>query len=127
MSVYDIVMIIVLLGCVWFGYWKGLAWQVASVAAICLSYFVAVTFPGAITPYISAEAPFNRFAAMLILFVGTSLVVWTLFASVSKSLKKMELKGFDRQAGALVGALKGALLCMAVSYTHLTLPTICSV
>ena len=115
MSIYDVVMIIVLLGAVWFGYRKGLAWQVASVAAICLSYFVAVTFPDVITPYISAEAPFNRFAAMLILFVGTSLIVWTLFASVSKSLKKLELKGFDRQAGALVGGLKGALLCMVIT------------
>ena len=115
MSVYDIVMIIVLLGCVWFGYWKGLAWQVASVAAICLSYFVAITFPDAITPYISAEAPFNRFAAMLILFIGTSLIVWTLFASVSKSLKKMELKGFDRQAGALMGGIQGSLLAMVIT------------
>jgi membrane protein required for colicin V production len=115
MSVYDIAMIIVFLGAIWFGYWKGLAWQVASVAAIVLSYFVAITFPDAISSYISAEPPFNRFAAMLILFVGTSLVVWTLFASISKSLKKMELKGFDRQAGALVGAVKGAILCMVIT------------
>lgn len=115
MSVYDIAMIIVFLGAIWFGYWKGLAWQVASVASIALSYFVAVTFPDAITPYISAEAPFNRFAAMLILFVGTSLIVWTLFASISKSLKKMELKGFDRQAGAILGAFKGAILCMVIT------------
>ena len=66
MSIYDVAMIIVFLGAIWFGYVKGLAWQVASVAAIVLSYFVAVTFPDYITPYISAEAPFNRFAAMLI-------------------------------------------------------------
>lgn len=115
MSLYDIAMIIVFLGAIWFGYWKGLAWQVASVASIALSYFVAITFPDAITPYISAEAPFNRFAAMLILFVGTSLIVWTLFASISKSLKKMELKGFDRQAGAILGAFKGAVLCMVIT------------
>lgn len=121
MSLYDIAMIIVFLGAIWFGYWKGLAWQVASVAAIFLSYFVAVTFPDAITPYISAEAPFNRFAAMLILFVGTSLIVWTLFASVSKSLKKMELKGFDRQAGALLGAFKGAVLCMVITMFSVSL------
>lgn len=115
MSVYDIAMIIVFLGAIWFGYWKGLAWQIASVAAIFLSYFVAVTFPDTITSYISLEAPFNRFAAMLILFIGTSLLVWTLFASISSSLKKMELKGFDRQAGAIVGALKGAMLCMVIT------------
>lgn len=115
MSIYDIAMIIVVLGCIWFGYWKGLAWQVASVASIALSYFVAVTFPDSITPYISAEPPFNRFAAMLILFIGTSLIVWTLFASISKSLKKMELKGFDRQAGAILGAFKGAILAMVIT------------
>ena len=121
MSIYDISMIIIFLGAIWFGYWKGLAWQVASVAAIFLSYFVAVTFPDMLVPYISAEAPFNRFAAMLILFVGTSLIVWTIFASVSKSLKKMELKGFDRQAGALLGAAKGAILCMVVTMFSLSL------
>ena len=115
MSIYDIVIIIVFLGSIWFGYRKGLAWQVASIASIALSYFVAVTFPDSITPYISAEAPFNRFAAMLILFIGTSLVVWTIFASISKSLKKLELTGFDRQAGALVGAFKGALLAMVIT------------
>ena len=121
MSIYDIAMIIVFLGCIWFGYWKGLAWQVASVAAIFLSYFVAVTFPDAISPYISAEPPFNRFAAMLILFIGTSLIVWTIFASVSKSLKKMELKGFDRQAGALLGAFKGAILAMLITMFSVSL------
>ena len=121
MSIYDIAMIIVFLGAIWFGYWKGLAWQIASLAAIFLSYFVAVTFPDTITPYISAEAPFNRFAAMLILFIGTSLIVWTIFASVSKSLKKAELKGFDRQAGALVGAFKGAILAMVITMFSVSL------
>lgn len=121
MSLYDIAMIVIFLGAIWFGFWKGLAWQVASVAAIFLSYFVAVTFPDSITPYISAEAPFNRFAAMLILFIGTSLIVWTIFASVSKSLKKLELKGFDRQAGALLGAFKGAILCMVVTMFSVSL------
>lgn len=115
MSLYDIVMIIIFLGSIWFGFWKGLSWQVASLASIFLSYFVAVTFPDAIAPYISAEPPFNRFAAMLILFIGTSLVVWTIFGSISKSIKKMELKGFDRQAGAILGAFKGAVLCMVVT------------
>ncbi len=115
MSIYDIAMIIIFLGAIWFGFWKGLSWQIASLASIFLSYFVAVTFPHVIAQYISAEAPWNRFAAMLILFVGTSLVVWTIFASISKSIKQLELKSFDRQAGALLGAFKGATLCMVAT------------
>ncbi|MFK7770198.1 MAG: CvpA family protein [Mariniblastus sp.] len=115
MSFYDIVMLVVMVGAVWFGYWKGLAWQVASVAAIGVSYFVSVNFRDYVSPYIQTAEPWNRIGAMLILFLGTSLIIWTIYASISKSLKKNELKGFDRQAGALLGAFKGALLCMVIT------------
>ncbi len=121
MSLYDIVMLVIFFGAIWFGFWKGLSWQIASLAAIFVSYFVAVTFPDAIAPHISAEAPWNRFAAMLILFLGTSMVIWMIFASVSKSIKKMELKGFDRQTGAMLGAVKGAVLCMVVTMFSVSL------
>lgn len=112
MSVYDIVMLIIFLGAVWFGFRKGLAWQVASLLSIVLSYFVAVNFRNPVAALISAQEPWNQFAAMLILFLGTSLIVWTVFASFSRSIKKMNLGGFDRQAGAILGAFKGAILCM---------------
>ena len=115
MALYDIVMLVVIGGAIWFGWWKGLAWQIASLAAIIVSYIVAVNFREPVSHYISADEPWNRIAAMLILFLGTSLVIWTIYASVSKSLKKMELKGFDHQAGALLGAVKGALLCMIIT------------
>ena len=115
MALYDIVMLVVIGGAIWFGWWKGLAWQIASLAAIIVSYIVAVNFREPVSQYISADEPWNRIAAMLILFLATSLVIWTIYASVSKSLKKMELKGFDHQAGALLGAVKGALLCMIIT------------
>ena len=98
MALYDIVMLVVVVAAVWFGWWKGLAWQIASLAAIIVSYIVAVNFREPVSRYISADEPWNRIAAMLILFLGTSLLIWTIYASVSKSLKKMELKGFDHQA-----------------------------
>jgi membrane protein required for colicin V production len=121
MSLYDIVMLIIFGGGVCFGYWKGLAWQIASVAAIIVSYIVAVNFREPVAQFIQVDEPWNRIGAMLILFVGTSLAIWTMYAQVSKSLKKMELKGFDRQAGALVGALTGALLCMVVTMFSVSL------
>ena len=42
MQVYDIIMIVVLLGTTMFGAYKGLAWQVASLAAVVASYLVAM-------------------------------------------------------------------------------------
>lgn len=121
MSIYDLVMLIVFVGAILFGLWKGLAWQVASVAAIFLSYFVSMTFRGQVARFISAEEPWNQFAAMLILFLGTSLVVWSVFAMVKGRIREMELNGFDRQAGAILGAVKGALLCMVVTMFAVTL------
>jgi len=115
MSFYAVAMLVILLGSVWFGFWKGLAWQIASLAAIVVSYFVAVNFRGQVAQYIQAQEPFNRIAAMLILFLGTSVVIWIIYGRVKGSLKRMELRGFDRQIGALVGGLKGAILCMVAT------------
>jgi len=85
------------------------------LAAIVISYFVAINFRNPVAQLISVEAPWNQFAAMLLLFLGTSLVVWTVYASTSKSIKRLELRGFDRQAGAILGVFKGGILCMLVT------------
>ena len=115
MSIYDILMLVVFGGAILFGMWKGLSWQIASLAAIIVSYFVAMTFRGQLAQYISVSEPWNRFAAMLILYLGTSLVVWMAYGYIRRTIDEYKLNGFDRQAGALLGALKGALLCMLVT------------
>ncbi|MCP4098364.1 MAG: CvpA family protein [Planctomycetaceae bacterium] len=115
MGIYDIAMLVIFLGAIFFGYWKGLAWQIASLAALVVSYIVAVNFRDQLAAFLQVEEPWNKIGAMLILFLGTSLVIWAIYSSVSKSLKRNELKGFDRQAGAILGALKGGLLCMVVT------------
>ena len=58
MPAYDILMLVVLVGCTLFGLWKGMAWQVASLASIVASYFAAVNFSGAIAPMISPDDDF---------------------------------------------------------------------
>jgi len=114
-GIYDIAMLVIFLGAIVFGYWKGLAWQIASLAALVVSYIVAVNFRDQMATLLKVDEPWNKIGAMLILFLGTSLLIWAIYSSVSKSLKKNELKGFDRQAGAILGALKGGLLCMVVT------------
>ena len=44
MQLYDFVMIGVMCGAAIFGAMKGLAWQVASVASVVLSYMAALRF-----------------------------------------------------------------------------------
>ena len=61
------------------------------------------------------------FIAMLILFLGTSLVVWVVFNLVSEGIDKFKLKEFDHQVGALFGLAKGVLLCVIVTLFVVTL------
>ena len=121
MTFYDIIILVLLLGTVIFGYWKGLAWQIASVAAVVVSYFAAYRFRDQVAQFVQAEPPFNRIAAMLIIFVACSLIIWLAYAYVNRSLEKAELDGFNRQMGALVGALLGILLCMVVTMFSVSL------
>lgn len=121
MQGYDFVMIGVLVGAIAWGAWKGFAWQVASTASMVLSYFVALNFRMPLAQVITAEPPWNVFAAMLILFLGTSLIVWLCFNFVSAAIEKMKLKEFDRQVGAILGFVKGVILCVIITLFAMTL------
>lgn len=121
MQPYDILMLIVLVGAAAFGAWKGMAWQLASIASVLLSAIVALRFSGLLAPSLSAEEPWNQFLAMGILFAGTSLGVWIAFRFVAKVIDRVKLKEFDRQMGALFGAAKGVLYCLILTFFAVTL------
>jgi membrane protein required for colicin V production len=121
MEVYDIIMLVVLVGTTAFGAYKGLAWQVASIAAIVASYYVAMNFRDEVAELIDASPPWNMFLAMLILYVGTSFAIWMGFRYVSNLLDRVKLKEFDRQLGGLLGFAKGTLFCVIITLFAMTL------
>jgi membrane protein required for colicin V production len=118
---YDILMLAVLIGAILFGAWKGLAWQLASLASLILSGFAAVHFSTPLAPYFSAQEPWNRFIAMFVLYMLTSLAIWIAFRFIKGIIERVKLKEFDRQMGALVGLAKGFLLCMVITFFAVTL------
>jgi membrane protein required for colicin V production len=118
---YDIAMLVVLAGATLFGVWKGVAWQVASLASVVVSAAVAVHSSEAIAPYFPGEAPWNRFLAMLVLYVITAGAIWILFRLVSNIIDRVKLKEFDRQLGATFGLAKGVLYCIVITFFAVTL------
>jgi membrane protein required for colicin V production len=121
MALYDIIMLAVLVLAVLFGAWKGMAWQLASLASLVLSYMLALQFSGQVAPLLSIDPPLNHFVAMLIIYAVTSLVVWLVFRMVADAIDRVRLKEFDRQMGALFGAAKGVLFCVAITFFAVTL------
>ena len=109
MPVYDILVLVVIVGATVYGAFKGFAWQLASIASIGLSYVVAFRFRTALAESIRAAPPWNHFLAMLILFVGTSLIVWVAFRMARAWIDRLSLHEFDRHVGAVFGFIKGGL------------------
>lgn len=121
METYDIIMLALLGAATIYGALKGLAWQIASLASLVLSYLAAYKFRGELASKIDATPPWNVFLAMLILYVATSSVIWLLFNAVATTIERLKFRDFDRQMGALAGFVKGVLLCVIVTLFVVTL------
>jgi len=121
MQAYDLIMLIVLGMSTILGAIKGLAWQVASLASIIVSYFVAYRYRFQVAEMIDAKPPWNMFLAMLILYVGSGFVIWVAFRLLSGVIDKIRLKSFDRHLGALFGFGKGLVFCLLITMFAMTL------
>lgn len=118
---YDLVMLGILAAAALLGYFKGMVWQVAWIAGIAASSFVALRFGADLAPYVGQQPPWNRLIAMLALYVATSLAVWIVFRLISGAINAVRLSAFDRQLGLLLGLAKGVLLCVVVTFFAVTL------
>ena len=63
---YDWVMIIILVVTTLLGAWKGMAWQVASLASVVLSFLVAVRFSPLVAPLFGSVASSGRKGRFLV-------------------------------------------------------------
>jgi membrane protein required for colicin V production len=104
-----------------FGAIKGFAWQVASLASILVSYAVSYRFRFEVAEMIQAKPPWNQFLAMLILYVGTSFVIWVGFRLLSGMIDRVRLKEFDRHLGAAFGLAKGLIFCLLITMFAMSL------
>lgn len=118
---FDIIILCVLIGGTVRGFCSGMLRQVTSLAAIVASYFAAMQFSGPLAHLFGTQAPLNRIVAMLAIYVITSLGVWLLFRPLRAFFDRLQLQGFDRQIGGLLGAAKGVLLCLAITFFSLSL------
>jgi membrane protein required for colicin V production len=121
MQTYDAFMLMVLVAATVFGFYKGMAWQIASLASLVVSYFAALRFSEQLAPVFGQQAPFNKFVAMLAIYVGTSFFIWTMFRFVSGVIDRVRLESFDRQLGGIFGFAKGVLLCIGITFFAVTL------
>lgn len=121
MATYDLLMVAILVGLTLYGYFKGMAWQLAYVASFVASYFIAVRFADRIAPQITfVNPPANKFVAMVLIYAVASFGVWMIFRMVRKMIDSVKMEGFDHQMGAILGFGRGVLWCVGVTFVVLT-------
>ena len=110
MTVYDAAMVgVIVAGMVW-GAWRGITWQLASIASLVLGYSVSTPLSAQLAPRFPGEPAVARGLAMLAVYIGVSAGVFLVAWIVRATLRRMQFEAFDRHLGMILGGLEGALL-----------------
>lgn len=105
----------VVAGMVW-GAWRGVTWQLASLASLILGYFASQRMAPGFASQFGSDPVISRSLAMMVTYAlvsgGIFLVAW-MFRTI---LRKMKFEAFDRHLGFLLGGLEGAILGVVVTF-----------
>ena len=119
-TVYDGIMLLIVFFTTVHGFWKGATWQIAPIMSLVLGYMVAMPMSVTMAHYFGAP-PQNRLFALVAIYIATSLVVYLVVRSFRAGIDKARLTEYDRHLGALLGAVKGVLLTLAITVILLIL------
>ena len=112
MTIYDAVMAgLLVAGMVW-GAWRGITWQLASIASLVLGYSVSHPLSAQLAPKFPGEPVVARALAMLVIYAAVSGGIFLAAWLVRATLWRMKFEAFDRHLGMLIGGLEAALLGM---------------
>lgn len=113
-TVYDGLMLLIVLVAVVQGAWRGMAWQLAPIASLVIGYIVSYPMSPQLAPYFG-KPPLNRLWAMIAIYLMVSMAVYMVARSIRHSLEKMKLVEFDRHLGAILGGVKGVLFTVVLT------------
>ena len=113
-SVYDGIMLAIVVFSVVHGAIKGMAWQLAPIASLVLGYLFAVPLSSATATWFG-EPPLNRVFALIVMYMLVSLGVYLVARSLRESIEKTKMVEFDRHLGALLGGVKGVLFTVVLT------------
>jgi uncharacterized membrane protein required for colicin V production len=103
------------------GAWKGFAWQLGAILAPAAGIAAGWPLSAALASQFPLRAPFSRWAAFGLLYVGITLLVSLAALALRKLLERAQLGAWDRHLGFAAGALKGFALSVVFTIAVLAL------
>lgn len=113
---YDLLMLAILAFTTIRGAAKGMAWQLAAIAALVLCFVFATPLSLVVAPAIHLDPPLNRWVAMLGIYLVFSFGCFAVARLLRGWLEDLKFTEYDRHLGALFGLLKGATLCLVITF-----------
>lgn len=118
MAAVDWIFLAVMLVSMALGAWRGLVYEVLSVLAWAVSFFVAQWWApdvAALLPIKSASEPVRYAAAFVLTFIAALFMTGLLALLLKKLVEAIGLRPVDRTLGVLFGLLRGLILLLAAT------------
>jgi len=114
MSFFDLILLLLLFGFVWFGFWNGLIRTLGGIVGLVLSVFIAGQWYEVVAlkllPFLSDNLSLARLLSFILVFVITQFIIISLLKVVNKIFSLPILNIFNRLGGALFGLIEGGLI-----------------
>ncbi|MBI2633616.1 MAG: CvpA family protein [Parcubacteria group bacterium] len=118
MTIYDLILLLIVFGFVWFNFWYGLVKSIGGIIGVILGAILASRWYGPLAQKAMFAFGGNEGLAKAIVFILLLIVLWRLIALVFVVLDKFLdilsfipfLQTFNRLGGAVLGIVEGGLL-----------------
>jgi membrane protein required for colicin V production len=118
MNWVDIALLVVFVLSIVLGLWRGLVYEVLSVAGWVVAFFVAQRYAGAVAEWLPMEqfAPALRLAAgFALVFIATAFACGLVSWLVKKMVASVGLRPVDRVLGGVFGMARGLLILLGLT------------
>jgi uncharacterized membrane protein required for colicin V production len=110
MTLYDAAMVALILGGMVWGAWRGIVWQIASIASLVLGYVVAHTSSNDLAAHFPGDPVVARGLAMLVIYAAVSGAIFFAAWLIRATLRRLKFEAYDRHLGMVLGGLEGSLV-----------------
>lgn len=115
MTGFDFAVVAILLVSLALGLWRGLVYEVLSLAGWPIAFILSKLFAGSVAPMVPLMQETARMALAYAAVFVAALIVWAMLVWLfAKLVKAVGLGWLDRLLGGLFGVLRGALVVLAL-------------
>ncbi len=130
MTLFDLILLLIVFGFVWFGFWYGLIHTLGGIISLILGViFASRWYPAValkILPIFGDNINLARLVAFIIIFIVARFIVFLLFRALNRVIDFLSfipfLKTINRLAGAALGFIEGALIIGLILYFSTKFP-----